>query len=134
MLHLRFVQAIIACAPYAHSSYGLGKCPLDARSCLISQTCPEHTFRSDARMSAQPDDSPLLARSGFWVRRRTNDPFVFVSLGTCSPFGLPARQVILLLPDLAEQGNTGLILERLRSIGHFQGLQQVQSVSTDLLG
>src|SRR5258708_23850846 len=35
MLHLRFVQAIIACASYPHSSYRLGKRSLDACSRLI---------------------------------------------------------------------------------------------------
>ena len=35
MLHLRFVQAIIACASYAHPSHRLGKGPLDACSRLI---------------------------------------------------------------------------------------------------
>src|SRR5215813_4867045 len=32
---MRFVQAIITCTSYAHASYCLGKCPLDASSRLI---------------------------------------------------------------------------------------------------
>src|SRR2546429_3203868 len=32
---MRFVQAIIACASHLHTSYRLGKCPLDASSGLI---------------------------------------------------------------------------------------------------
>ena len=35
MLHLRFVQTVIACASDAHASYGLGKRGLDACSGLI---------------------------------------------------------------------------------------------------
>src|SRR5258708_37686363 len=35
VLHLRFMQAVIACASYSHPSYRLGKRPFDACSCLI---------------------------------------------------------------------------------------------------
>ena len=35
MLHMGFVQAIIARASYPHTSYRLGKRPFDACSCLI---------------------------------------------------------------------------------------------------
>ncbi len=71
--------------------------------------------------------------SRLWVIGGTDDAFPRIDLRAGPPLGLASRQVVILLPDLAQELHTSLILERLRSIGLFQRLQQMQSVSANLL-
>src|SRR5258708_5940653 len=85
--------------------------------CLSRLSRLQGTRFGQMHFVSQPGSFSLFACSRFWVRGGTHDPLVCVGLGTCSPFCLPARQVIILLPDLAQHMNTGLVLEMVRSIG-----------------
>jgi hypothetical protein len=70
---------------------------------------------------------------GFWVIGGTNDPFVFTGLRTCPPFGLPTREVVILLPNLLQELHAGHLLQLGWGIGLLQRLQQMQPICSDLL-
>src|SRR5713101_5035553 len=92
-----------------------------------------HAGLGQMRFLSQPCHLPLFARSCFWVIGGTDDAFALTGLRACPPLGLASRQLVILLPDLAQELDTGLVLECVRSAGLLQRLQQMQSVSTDLL-
>src|SRR6266567_945582 len=52
-------------------------------------------------MSAEPDQFSFFASLCLRIRGRTDDPLALAGLGSCSPGGLPTRQVVILLPDLS---------------------------------
>jgi hypothetical protein len=102
-------------------------------SCL-SVLCLIHGTRfAQVDFEPEPRRLALFACAGLGVRGGTNDPFVFLGWRARSPLGFPARQVVILLPDLAQESDTGLLLEDVGSIRLFECLQPMQSVRTNLL-
>src|SRR5712692_521171 len=54
---------------------------------------------------------------------RTNDSFAFTGWRACSPFGLPTRQVVILLPDLPQQLHT----RKIRKFSWCLGLRKTRA-------
>src|SRR5947209_9164711 len=74
--------------------------------CLLLLALLERTRLGEVNFVPEPDRFALFPCSGFWVIGGTNDPLVFTGLRTCPPFGLPTREVILLLPALLQELHT----------------------------